>query len=445
MLSISKALRISSSRIIAFVGAGGKTSAMFQAARELSPVLVTTSTHLLNGQGLLADHHLIWEPDGPMPELEAWLGSGITLVTGNLDPVKQRYLGATPTQLEKLRQLAGYHNLPLLIESDGARQRAIKAPAEHEPAIPGFVDMVVVVAGLTGLGRNLGEEAVHRPEIFGSLCGLNQGEIVTPSALARVLSHPMGGVKNIPPGARRVVLLNEAYTPELQSQANEIGQMLLPVFDAVIVAALQPPPGVVIAVKQNTAGIILAAGASSRFGQPKQLLDYHGEPFVRVVAKTALKAGLSPVVVVVGANADAITKALENLPLTIVHNSEWMAGQSTSMKAGLNHLPDNTGGAIFLLADQPQVSVELLRALMEPHSQDLPPILAPYVFDQRANPLLFDRITFADLLTVTGDTGGRAIFSKFSPFYLNWYDKRLLLDVDTPDDYQKLLNQESDS
>jgi molybdenum cofactor cytidylyltransferase len=102
-------------------------------------------------------------------------------------------------------------------------------------------------------------------------------------------------------------------------------------------------------------------------------------------------------------------------------------------------LPKETGGVIFLLVDQPQVSVELLRALVERHSQDLAQVLAPYVFDQRANPLLFDRITFADLLSITGDTGGRAIFSKFSPNYLNWYDRRLLLDVDTPEDYQKLI------
>ena len=100
------------------------------------------------------------------------------------------------------------------------------------------------------------------------------------------------------------------------------------------------------------------------------------------------------------------------------------------------------GGAIFLLADQPQVSVEILRALVERHSQDLPAVLAPYVFDQRANPVLFDRVTFQDLLTLRGDTGGRAIFSKFSPRYLNWYDRKLLLDVDTPEDYQKLVNGE---
>ena len=127
----------------------------------------------------------------------------------------------------------------------------------------------------------------------------------------------------------------------------------------------------------------------------------------------------------------------------VVQNPDWQAGQSTSVRAGLSQLPPRTGGAVFLLADQPQVSVELLRALVERHSQDLPPVLAPYVFDQRANPLLFDQVTFADMQTLTGDTGGRALFSKFSPRYLNWYDRRLLLDVDTPQDYTRLLESEA--
>jgi molybdenum cofactor cytidylyltransferase len=196
-----------------------------------------------------------------------------------------------------------------------------------------------------------------------------------------------------------------------------------------------------MAVKENISGIILAAGKSSRYGKPKQLLDYGGQPFVRVVAETALKAGLSPVIVVTGANAEQVEAAVQGLPITTVHNPDWESGQSTSVHTGLLH-SGKAGGAIFLLTDQPQVSVEVLHALVERHSQDLPAVLAPYVFDQRANPVLFDRVTFQDLLTLKGDTGGRAIFSKFSPRYLNWYDRKLLLDVDTPEDYQRLVNGE---
>jgi len=321
--------------------------------------------------------------------------------------------------------------------------KALKAPGADEPVIPAFVDAVVVVAGLTGLGKKLEDEVVFRSEVFGRLGDLELDDVITPSALARVLAHPEGGLKNIPAGARRLVILNQADTPILQSQSDEIARYLLPFYEAVVVSTLNAQPGSVLAIRETIAAVILAAGASTRYGQPKQLLDYHGKSFVRTAAETALRAGLSPVVVVTGANSGKVSAEVSDLPLLLIHNPDWQSGQSSSLKAGVAALPENVGGALFLLVDQPQVTVELLLALVERHSQDLPAILAPYVFDQRANPLLFDRITFPDLLRVTGDTGGRAIFSKFSPRYLNWYDRSLLLDVDTPQDYQKLLGDKS--
>ena len=100
---------------------------------------------------------------------------------------------------------------------------------------------------------------------------------------------------------------------------------------------------------------------------------------------------------------------------------------------------EGVGAAIFLLADQPQLTTSILSALIERHSRELPTILAPLVIDRRANPVLFDRRAFDDLLQLQGDVGGRAIFSKHSVEYLPWHDQRLLLDVDTPEQYARLL------
>jgi len=448
-MQLSKALRLSNSDVVAFVGAGGKTSAMFRVAQELAPALVTTTTHLGAWQASLANLHFIWAADAPMPEIESWLSSGVILVTGMLDEETGRFRRLDSAQLKKLRELAGYHNLPLLIEADGSRQKPLKAPAPHEPVIPAFADVVVVVAGLSALKQPLHTAIVHRSEIFSRLSGLKEGEAITPQALAKVLTSTEGGLKNIPAGARRVALLNQADTPALQAQANEIDGLLLQAYDAVVISSMEPPPGsppeIVSAVKEKIGGIILAAGAASRYGQPKQLLDYHGQPFVRVVAETALQAGLEPVILVSGANADLVEAAVDGLPVIVSRNPDWQVGQSTSMRTGVTALKEQAsqaGGAIFLLVDQPQVNADVLRALVERHSQDLPAAVAPYVFDQRANPVLFDRVTFDDLLTLQGDTGGRAGFSKFSPRYVNWYDRGLLLDVDTPEDYDKLLRGE---
>jgi molybdenum cofactor cytidylyltransferase len=125
--------------------------------------------------------------------------------------------------------------------------------------------------------------------------------------------------------------------------------------------------------------------------------------------------------------------------VTIVRNENWKSGQSTSIIAGIQALPKNTGASLFMLADQPQIPAEVVRAIGEAHAQNLPAILAPLVLgEKRANPVLFDRAAFPDLLTLTGDIGGRAIFKKHRVEYLPWHDDILLMDVDTPEDYERL-------
>lgn len=423
------------SKGIAFVGAGGKTTAMFQLARELGTrVIVTATTHLGAWQTPMADRHIVAEA----PEEIGEILEGVTLITGKL--VGERSSPINSSVLYWLREVAKNNKIPLLIESDGARQKPLKAPAAHEPPIPEFVGTVVVVAGLSGLGKAV-SEAVFREEEFERFSD-SASRRVTAEMVARVLVHPDGGLKNIPDGARRVALLNQADTPELQAVAQKMSKDLLTKFDSVIVASLKENK--IWATHENIAGIVLAAGESKRFGRPKQLLDWNGKPFVRQVAETALGAGLWPVVIVTGANAEEVESALVGLDVTIIRNEAWKNGQASSIVAGVKSLPENVGASFFLLADQPQIGAEVIRALMEVHAQNLSPIIAPMVMEERrANPALFDRVTFPDLLALTGDVGGRAIFDKHKVEYLPWYNSDLLLDVDSPQDYERLVGRDN--
>ena len=239
---LSSALRLPNPPCLALVGAGGKTTALFQLARELAlgagHVIVTATTHLGAWQASLADRHFIVTGLSPHPEFEFQNASGVTLMTGPLDG--DRFEGLEYSRLSWLRTLCESNNLPLLIEADGSRQRPLKAPAEHEPVIPDFVGTVVVFAGLSGLGKPLTDEFVHRPEIFARLSGLAPGKTVTPAALVCLLTHPSGGLKNIPSGATRVVLLNQADTPELQAQAKAMAEQLLSCYHAVVISSLNP-------------------------------------------------------------------------------------------------------------------------------------------------------------------------------------------------------------
>jgi molybdenum cofactor cytidylyltransferase len=446
-LSLAEALRMNSSSSIALIGAGGKTTAMFQLARSLSkdessaPVILTATSHLGMWQVGLADQHIITETPGPIEKIEHGL-RGVILITGELDGDRTKPINGN--LMNWLQQFCGYHSIPLLIEADGSRGKPLKAWAEYEPPIPSFVECVIQVAGLTGLGKSLNGENVHRPEIFSGLSGLSIGEAITADSLVRVLTHGESGLKNVPAKARKVVLLNQADTHELQSTAQGLAQALVPTYDSVIIASLKQEE--IFAVHEPIAGIILAAGASSRFGSPKQLLDWKGQPFVHAVAKTALEAGLSPVLVIIGANAEEVEFAIKDLNVMIVRNEDWETGQGSSIRTGIQALTlghSKIGGTIFLLTDQPQVTTSILRALAEKHAAGLYPIVAPMVIDRRANPVLFDRATFSDLMMLEGDVGGRAIFHKHRVEYLPWHDDRLLLDVDTPDMYQRLISDES--
>lgn len=449
-LTLAQALRLHNpSKSVAFVGAGGKTNALFQLARQLSPsAIVTTTTHFGKWQVSLGTQHRSIET---LDDLKKIQFSGVTVVTGPMNK-DNRTNSVSSAALEWLHEYSEANGYPLLIEADGSRQKPLKAPADHEPAIPDFVDMVVVLVGLSGLNRPLDENHVHRPEIFARLSGTVVGGRITGREITRVLVHQDGGLKNIPPAAKRVVLLNQAGTPDAQASAQGMVRGLLTQFDAVVIADLAQER--IYAVHEGTAGIILAAGESSRFGSPKQLLDWRGEPFVRAVAKTAIESGLAPVVLVTGANGEQVEASVRDLPLIIVRNTSWQQGQSSSLKSGLlslrqlsaknksTHSPD-VGGAVFLLADQPQIPGAVIRALIAHHSTGLFPIVAPLVLmEQRANPVLFDRITFSDLMTLEGDVGGRGIFSKHRVEYLPWHDDSLLLDVDRPEDFPRIKDLE---
>ncbi len=434
------ALSLSDPIQAAFSGAGGKTTAMFRLARQLAgPVFVTTTTHLGLDQVNLADRHFVIND---AEDLESYLKTptqAITLFTGP-ETADGRVSALDELSLNRIHTYSYEHGFPLLIEADGSRGLPLKAPAGHEPAIPAWVNAVIYMAGMAGINQPLSPDFVHRTDQFAKISGLAMGDLISPDAVVRVLSHPEGGLKNIPDNARRFALLNQADTADLQSMAGKIAYKAMNFYDAVLIGSLAEAVDEIKAVYKPVAGIILAAGGSTRFGQSKPLLLWHGQPFARVITEIALQAGLDPVIIITGFKADLVSRAVEGLRADILYNAAWMEGQSTSVRAGINALPSRTGAALFLLADQPQVSLSIIRALIERHRQNLSPIVAPMIGGKRANPVLFDRATFPALSMVSGDSGGRQVFSKFNVAWLEWNDASLLLDVDTPEDYQKLLD-----
>jgi molybdenum cofactor cytidylyltransferase len=224
---------------IAIVGSGGKTTALFQIARHLPGVVwVTTTTHLGTDQLDEADQHLIISGVEEI-DIPLMLSRKSTLVTG-LFTQDDRVSAPEHVVIEEMVRIAGERSVSLVVEADGSRTRPLKAPAAHEPDIPGWAEMVIVVAGLSACSKPFTPQWVHRPEQFELLTGLHQGQSIEMDDIVNLLIHPQGGLKNIPAGAARIVLLNQADSENLRVSARRyVGKLLDGGFDRVVICALR--------------------------------------------------------------------------------------------------------------------------------------------------------------------------------------------------------------
>lgn len=436
-LALIDAIPIEETTRLAIVGAGGKTCLMFELAKEWSgkTIFVTTTTHLGIEQSLFADHHLVFTDDDFYLKLpDACRRYKIILITGPATSDQTRWSGLTSAQMRQLSKFAEENGIPILVEADGSRGIPIKAPDDHEPVIPEQSNAVAVVVGLSALGTEINEKNVHRVEKFIDITGKVTGDLISEDAIASMLKNTLGGLKNIPENAKRYVVLNQADSMKQIDSGMRIAILSKPFFDKIIICSLKPIIDIYKCVS-NTAGIILAAGEAARFGKTKQLLAWKESTITYAVCKTAIAAGLDPVIVVVGSNSGEVKKSLSTLPVIIVENDNWASGQASSLKVGITSIPEHTGAAVFLMADQPQIQSELIQELVTAHQKTLAPIIYPTFGGQRGNPVLFDRRTFRDLLNLSGDSGGKQIFTKYPIIAIDWKDDSILMDIDIHDDY----------
>ena len=200
--------------------------------------------------------------------------------------------------------------------------------------------------------------------------------------------------------------------------------------------------------ESTVAAVILAAGGSTRFGAPKQLLPWQGRPLIAHIADMAWTAGLSPVVVVVGAEAEQTVPALAGRDVCVLRNYRWQEGMSTSLSLGVAALPSPVAAAIFLPVDQPLVDARFLRSLVAYWKEHAAGIVIPVGREgRRGTPVLFTRRYFAELANLSGDVGGRALFASYPDDLVTMpvADPDLLVDVDTPAAYEALLARQTTS
>jgi len=199
-----------------------------------------------------------------------------------------------------------------------------------------------------------------------------------------------------------------------------------------------PPPTETLRV----AGVILAAGASRRMGKNKMLLELDGESLIRRAAKRALGAGLSPLVVVVGHEADRLRAELKDLPVEFAVNPDYTGPTSGSLHQGLNALGPDVAAVVVMLGDMVRVTAETLAMLIAAARATEAPLVVSRYGDVTAPPLLFRRALFGELLAWTGEGCGKAVVQghQHEAMYVD-RPEALLVDVDTPEDFAEVQSR----
>ncbi len=467
MTALRNILGLSGGGVVSIVGAGGKTTLMFSLAREIAAagqaVLTTTTTKILrplekqSRQVILSpDPETILEKARSLPGRLRHVTAG----SGLIHP-ENKLTGFTAADIATFDD-AGLFQW-ILVEADGAKQRPLKAPAGHEPVIPACSRWVIAVIGLDALNQPLTEEWVFRSTLYAALTGLKAGDRITERSVVTALISEEGIMKGCPPGASRIVFLNKADTDERREAGRRIAGLLQKANgpERVVVASLAGTASVggrhkarrlthhvVEAAKEKTptAGIVLAAGMSSRMAseEPKQLLHVGGRPLLAWTLEAALQSELEQVVLVLGHEAEKIAAALDPFRshprLRIIINKQYREGMASSLHAGLYEVKDEFPSVMFLLGDQPLLGAAVINTLLRRFRESDKDICVPLCDGRQGNPVIFSSRFYDLIFGIRGDKGAREIIRAHpeSVLAVEIADARCFRDIDSVEDARRL-------
>jgi molybdenum cofactor cytidylyltransferase len=192
----------------------------------------------------------------------------------------------------------------------------------------------------------------------------------------------------------------------------------------------------------KTGIIILAAGSSSRMGEPKQLMKFKSKTFLQHIVEEAKEANLNPVICVTGYQSDQISKAIIGMNVTIVYNEQWSEGMGTGISAGINQLLlSDVDSVILAVSDQPYVSSGLFAKMLTLKDMSGKKIVASSYAGTLGTPVLFDKEYFNQLKSLHGNQGAKNIVKLNMPDVCPVEFEKGRIDIDTKEDYENLISE----
>lgn len=439
-MKLRKAFEVNRGDVVAFIGAGGKTSALIGLGYELLDedwrILATTTCVIDEEQLRLMPHTM---PYNSNPEIisSALSEHGFVFVYDSIRNGKV-YGPAIEWTREVLDTI---DSDVLLIEADTAEGRPLKAPLQGEPHIPPEASLVVPIASLAALDKPLDDEHIYNPQAMIEKYGYYEGSNVRSAWIAQVLRDDELGLQGIPEKARVVVFVNQ--TPEigyLRGRARMIARLVLQ-SSRVNSVALGSVRGAnpVYELQRSVGAIVLAAGRASRMGEPKVLLPWTKQhSIIEHIIHQLIRARIDHINVITGWYADEVKKLAKAMGARPIHNRSYKTGEMvSSLKAGLCAMPDNVSAALIILGDQPRIQPKVIYQVLKAYAEGQGDIIAPRYQTLRGHPILISRKYWSEILELRNYQSPREVINAHANemTYIDVHTDSILRDVDTPEDY----------
>lgn len=441
-MKLHEAFEVTRGDVIAFIGAGGKTSALIGLGYELLDKnwrILATTTEAIDEEQLQLMPHIMHYDANPENISSALSEHGFVFLYDSIRNGK-----VYGPAIEWTRQLLDTIDSDvLLIEADAADGRPLKAPLHDEPYIPSEASLVVPIASLSALDQPLDDEHIYNSQAMIDKYGFYEGGNVRSPWIAQVLRDEELGLRGIPDKARIVAFINR--TPAdgyLRGRARLIAKLILQ-SSRVNGVALGSVRGAnpVYELQRSVGAIVLAAGQASRMGSAKVLLPWTKQHnILEHIIQQLHRTRVDHIRVVTGWYADDVKEISKKMGVKSVHNRAYKTGEMvSSLKTGLRAMPDNVEAVLVVLGDQPRIQPKVIHQVLTAYAEGKSDLIAPSYQMRRGHPILIGRKYWSELLELRNYQSPRDVINAHASniHYVTVDTDSVLQDVDTPQDYQE--------